>query len=570
MKIALFACFASLKESSAADVASTSRLWPQAKDVSYSEEAPLPLAATFAWTIVGGADDILQAAVERWRAYNEHKGNTCASGAEATPTLNWGVITVASPSRSLRGADESYELRVTAAHGIEIKAATTWGALHALTSLKQLAVNMDSCPGVRPVHIRDAPRFAHRGVMLDPSRNYIPMGLLKKITDGMAGLKLNVLHLDLVNAPSFPFVAPSHPEFAAKGAYSVAEVYSADDLSSLVVYGKARGVSIILEVDTPGHAFSWGLATPSLTACDTIEDQNALYCPEPPCGYMDMRSELALATVNDVLLDVVQIARSGEEEGGSFAIHIGSDEVTTACFGANDTAPLFISWVAGIVNAMAKAPGGVAPTLHAWMEAWSSMGADALTPANSVLQFWGNAAVWDGSEGASQDIAQQHEQLHSALDAGFKVVSSNASAWYLDCGAGNFVTGAPSWCDPYKSWQYVLAADPAHNVSAAQLPQILGGELCLWGEQTDATNLESKLWHRAAAGAERMWAPKASLADCTVPVQLPMNACWKDAQDRLRRVEELFQEAGFAFAPSQPKFCSQRPEFCDAYYGNDS
>jgi len=484
-----------------ASAADAPRLWPQAKSVSYSSHPTLlPLAASFSWRIEGGAENILQAALTRLQFSNgKGKRGNCTS-VEASSALHRGIIIVESTSRSLRGADESYELQVAASGGIEINATTTWGALHALTSLKQLVVQIDNCPAINAVHIQDAPRFAHRGVMLDPSRNFIPMSLLEKVVDGMSELKLNVLHLDLVNAPSFPFVAPSHPEFAAAGAYSTSEVYSKVDLTDLVAYGKARGVALLLEVDTPGHAYSWGLATPTLTTCAGLDDQYSLNCPEPPCGYLDMRSEAAVSTVLEVLLDVVQIARSGEEEGGAFAIHIGADEVSTECFGENETAPLFRNWVASITSSMAEAPGGVAPTLHAWMEAWSSMGADALTPANSVLQFWGNAAVWDGSEEAAASIAQQHEQLHAALNAGFSVVSSNASAWYLDCGAGNFLTGDASWCDPYKSWQHALAADPAHNVSAAQAPQVLGGELCLWGEQTDATNLESKLWHRAAVG----------------------------------------------------------------------
>merc|ERR550514_2007015 len=126
------------------------------------------------------------------------------------------------------------------------------------------------------------------------------------------------------------------------------------------------------------------------------------------------------------------------------------------------------------------------------MEAVTAMGATALTPENAVLQFWGNGASWDtGGKGqGASSVVEQHAQLKQALDAGYNVVYSNASAWYLDCGVGNFLTGGASWCNPYKTWQVVLSDEPSRAVPAEKLKQLLGGEVCLWGEQTSPSNLE--------------------------------------------------------------------------------
>ena len=133
-------------------------------------------------------------------------------------------------------------------------------------------------------------------------------------------------------------------------------------------------------------------------------------------------------------------------------------------------------------------------------------------------------------EASAKAIAEQHEQYQGALDAGYSVIYSNTSEWYLDCGAGNWLNGGKSWCDPYKSWQTVLSGNPRSGVKAEQAAQVVGGEVCLWGEQVDTNNLELKLWQRAAAAAERMWAPEASLAGCTMPVPMPLTGCWKAAQ----------------------------------------
>jgi len=185
-----------------------------------------------------------------------------------------------------------------------------------------------------------------------------------------------------------------------------------------------------------------------------------------------------------------------------------------------------------------------------WAEAVTAMHAP-LAPNATTLQLWANG----------------QEEVVAALEEGYSLIYSNASEWYLDCGEGNWLHGGRSWCAPYHSWQVAYAAEPTAHLPAKYASQILGGEVALWGEQTSALNLESKLWTRTAAAAERLWAPLDALAGCTPPpIALPITGCWKDAQDRMRLVNAKLAGAGFAISPTQPKYCLRHPEMCDAYY----
>ena len=77
-------------------------------------------------------------------------------------------------------------------------------------------------------------------------------------------------------------------------------MYTAAELTGLVAYGAARGVWVLFEMDTPGHSFSWSLGRPDLVVCASLADQTGRNCPEPPCGYLDLRSEQAATVAAEV------------------------------------------------------------------------------------------------------------------------------------------------------------------------------------------------------------------------------------------------------------------------------
>ena len=149
-----------------------------------------------------------------------------------------------------------------------LSASTVYGALRGLETLSQL-VSFDfdtrayEISGA-PWAIKDAPRFQHRGLMVDTARHFLPLATLRRAVDSMAYAKLNVLHWHMVDTQSFPFEVAAAPELWTEGAFSAGERYLQEDVSALVEYARARGIRVVVEFDVPGHAASWCKGRPDV------------------------------------------------------------------------------------------------------------------------------------------------------------------------------------------------------------------------------------------------------------------------------------------------------------------
>lgn len=155
---------------------------------------------------------------------------------------------------------------------IIINSRTVYGALRALESLSQLVMydfdsNSYQIVGL-PILIEDAPRYEHRGLLLDTSRHFQPVDFIKRTIDGISYAKLNVFHWHVVDTQSFPFQSLTFPKLW-EGAYSKAERYSREDVIDIVEYGRLRGIKVMMEIDMPGHAGSWCKGYPEICPSTT-------------------------------------------------------------------------------------------------------------------------------------------------------------------------------------------------------------------------------------------------------------------------------------------------------------
>lgn len=157
----------------------------------------------------------------------------------------------------------------------------------------------------------------HVGMMVDAGRHYFPIDWLESLLDYMAGLGFNLLHLRLSDDQAFAFESKSHPEMAVPAPFANNQVYSVADLTKLVAYAKKLGITIVPELNVPGHAASWhhipGLIMP---------------CPRFICTYgyaipLNIASPKLMPLLKDILTEFKSIF-------GTDYLHLGGDELEQA------------------------------------------------------------------------------------------------------------------------------------------------------------------------------------------------------------------------------------------------
>ncbi|KAM3404102.1 hypothetical protein ACQJBY_007287 [Aegilops geniculata] len=433
------------------------------------------------------------------------------------PVLAGVNVAVRSPDDELKfGVDESYKLTVPATGSplyARIEAQTVYGALHALETFSQLCY-FDFVLSVTGLHwapwtIVDKPRFPYRGLLIDTARHYLPVPVIKSVIDSMVYSKLNVLHWHIVDEQSFPLEIPSYPKLS-NGAYSYSEKYTINDAIDIVQYAEKRGVNVLAEIDVPGHAGSWGVGYPSLWPSAT--------CQQP----LDVSNDFTFKVIDGILSDFSKVFKFK-------FVHLGGDEVDTSCW---TTTPRIKSWL--VQHGMNESDAYRYFVLKAqkiaishgyeiinWEETFNNFG-DKLD-RKTVVHNWLGGGV-----------------AEKVVSAGLRCIVSNQDKWYLD--------------HLDATWEGFYMNEPLTNINnPEQQKLILGGEVCMWGEHIDASDIQQTIWPRAAAAAERLWTPVEKLAKDTMAVTA-----------RLAHFRCLLNERGVAAAPlagygrtapSEPGFC---------------
>jgi len=226
--------------------------------------------------------------------------------------------------------DESYNLTVSADGEVKLAAVSSIGILRGLETFTQLFFQHSSgtfwYTPFAPLSIEDAPKFPHRGVMLDTARHWFPVSDIKRTIDAMAWNKLNRLHLHITDSQSWPLEIPALPELAQKGAYNPAQIYSTADIDEIQRYGMYRGVEVYLEIDMPGHIGSVAESHPELIVAYDAQPYY-WFCAQPPCGAFKLNN-----TAVDAFLDKLFADLLPRLAPYSAYFHTGGDELN-----ANDS-----------------------------------------------------------------------------------------------------------------------------------------------------------------------------------------------------------------------------------------
>jgi hexosaminidase len=205
-------------------------------------------------------------------------------------------------------SDESYALTVSADGVAKISAKSSTGILRGLETFVQLfyqhTTGTFTYTPYAPVAIEDAPKYPHRGVLLDVARNWYPVKDILKVIDALSMNKLNRLHIHMTDSQSWPLDIPALPELSAKGAYRKGLSYTPADIATIHEYAVHRGIEVIVEIDMPGHIGSVAFAYPELIVAYN-EQPYHWWCLEPPCGAFKLNStkvDAFLETLFDDLL----------------------------------------------------------------------------------------------------------------------------------------------------------------------------------------------------------------------------------------------------------------------------
>jgi hexosaminidase len=367
------------------------------------------------------------------------------------------------------GEDESYTLDV-APTGAKLHAANPLGTLRGLQTFLQLIAITPDGFAVPAVHIEDQPRFPWRGLMIDVSRHFLPLEVLKRNLDGMEAVKMNVFHWHLSENQGFRAESRKFPKLHEQGSDGL--YYTQEEIRDVIEYARDRGIRVVPEFDMPGHSTAWFVGYPELASGSgpyAIERKWGVFDPA-----MDPTDEKTYKFLNEF---VGEMARLCPDQ----FFHIGGDEVNGKEWDANakirafmkshkikDNMALqayFSGRVQELVTKHKKTPVG-----------WDEILAPGV-PKTIVIQSWRGT-----------------EALAVAAKMGYRGILSNG--YYLDLGW----TAARHYAvDPLGG--------PAASLAAEQKQLILGGESCIWSAYVNAENIDSRIWPRNAAIAERLWSP---------------------------------------------------------------
>jgi len=378
----------------------------------------------------------------------------CERAGEAVPSLN---------------ENESYSLEVTDRQA-RLAAPTVVGALRGLeTFLQLLQGDRDGyfLPGIR---IQDQPRFAWRGLLIDVGRHYEPMEVLKRNLDAMAAVKLNVFHWHLTEDQGFRVESRKLPKLHTLGSDGL--FYTQDQVREIIAYARDRGIRVMPEFDIPGHSTSWLVGYPEIGSAPgpyKIERGAGIFEPA-----LDPTREQTYKFLDTFLGEMAALFPDAY-------MHIGGDENEGKQWNRNPQ-----------IQAFMKEKG--IKDNHALQAYFNQRVLKILQKHGKKMIGWEEILHPDLPKDAVIQSWRGPESLAAAAKQGYNGILS--AGYYIDL--------------IFPASQHYLADPIPQNstLTAEEAKHVLGGEATMWGEWVSPETIDSRIWPRTAAVAERLWSPR--------------------------------------------------------------
>ena len=368
------------------------------------------------------------------------------------------------------GENESYHLEISATR-VQLTAPNPLGVLHGFETFLQLVRTTPQGFSVPAVTIDDEPRFPWRGLMIDVGRHFMPVSVIERNLDGMEAVKLNVFHWHLSDDQGFRVESKRFPLLQEKGSGGL--YYTQKQIGEVIQYARDRGIRVVPEFDMPCHTTSWLVGYPHLgsgAGPPQIESRWGIFD-----AAIDPTQEGTYQFLNQFIGEMTELFPDAY-------FHIGGDECDGKEWDANPRIKEFMR-AHGLQNDAALQSyftGRVQKLVaghHKIMEGWDEV-LQPDTPRDVVIQSW------RGQTGLAGAARQGNRVL---LSAGYYIdLNQSAAQHYL--------------VDP-------LGGDSG-SLTPEEKARVLGGEASMWSEFTTPENIDSRIWPRTAAIAERLWSPQ--------------------------------------------------------------
>jgi len=465
----------------------------------------LAITQSFSVGVRGASDPVLDSEIQRFQGQlSRQTGIPFRPQPSAAPTLQIHADH-GRESVQKQGEDESYELTVSDS-AAQLNAPTQLGILHGLQTFLQLVQITPNGFAVPAVTVWDQPRFPWRGLLIDVSRHFIPIDVLKRNVDGLAAVKMNVLHWHLSDDQGFRVESKKFPRLQEMGSDGM--YYTQGEIRDFIAYAHQRGVRIVPEFDMPGHSRSWVIGYPELAS------GTGPYTLESGDPIMDPTREATYKFLDKFIGEMAKLFPDAY-------FHIGGDEVDGKEWDKNPKIQEFIHAHGMKSNQDLQAYFNqrlqkILAKNHKIMVGWDEILHPDL-PKTIVVQSWRGQA----------SLAAAAKQGYSGL---------LSFGYYLDL----------MW-PAARHYAVDPMADAAATLTPEEKSRILGGESCQWAEWVTPENIDSHIWPRNAVIAERLWSPPelkdaASMYTRLNAVSLDLE--WLGLTDRSARQQMLYRMAG--------------------------
>jgi len=430
----------------------------------------LSVDKSFSFAFAGKTDERLRQYLSR--AMRRLEGRTIfelsRDAATASPTLLIETASTGNPIPKL-GDDESYQLDISTTQ-IKLTAPTTVGAMRGLETLLQLLSGDANGSYFPAVSITDRPRFPWRGLMIDSARHFQPVEVIKRNLDAMAAVKLNVLHWHLTEDQGFRIETKKFPELHLKGSDGL--FYTQDEARDIIRYAADRGIRVMPEFDMPGHATAWVVSHPEIASAPgpyTIERRPGIFDPT-----LDPTNEKTYKLLEPFFAEMAALFPD-------VYMHIGGDENEGKQWDANANIQAFMK-KNGIKNN------------HELQTYFNKRILKFLQKDGKIMMGWDEIFQPDLPKDVVIHSWRGQKALADAAKQGFQGVLSNG--YYIDL-------SFPA------SQHYVVDPLPADTtLSSDEQKRVLGGEATMWAEWVSPETIDSRVWPRTAAIAERLWSAR--------------------------------------------------------------